>query len=77
MSKLRKNEEYWEKEKRREKKRKRIVRRDPKIREIAANYMRKKREDPLYRAHENILKLYNHFEDDISIYLILEFAPGG
>jgi len=28
-------------------------------------------------SHDNILKLYNHFEDDISIYLILEFAAGG
>lgn len=27
--------------------------------------------------HENIIKLYNHFEDDINIYLILEFATGG
>lgn len=27
--------------------------------------------------HQNILKLYNHFEDDTNIYLILEFAQGG
>lgn len=27
--------------------------------------------------HENILKLYGFFWDDRSIYLILEFAPGG
>lgn len=26
--------------------------------------------------HQNILKLYNHFEDDTNIYLILEFAQG-
>ena len=25
--------------------------------------------------HPYILKLYNHFEDDINIYLVLEFAP--
>jgi len=27
--------------------------------------------------HPYILKLYNHFEDDNYVYLILEFAPGG
>ncbi|KRX08685.1 Protein kinase-like domain [Pseudocohnilembus persalinus] len=27
--------------------------------------------------HPNILKLYNHFEDDKSIYLVLELAQGG
>ena len=26
--------------------------------------------------HPNILKLFNHFEDDNHVYLILEFAPG-
>ena len=26
--------------------------------------------------HPNILKLFNHFEDDQHVYLILEFAPG-
>jgi serine/threonine protein kinase len=26
--------------------------------------------------HPYILKLFNHFEDDFSIHLILEFAPG-
>ncbi len=28
-------------------------------------------------THPNILKLYNHFEDDENIYLVLQFAPGG
>lgn len=27
--------------------------------------------------HPYILKLYNHFEDDINISLVLEFAEGG
>lgn len=27
--------------------------------------------------HPNILKLYNHFEDDNNIYLVLELAQGG
>ena len=27
--------------------------------------------------HENIIKLYNHFEEDDYIYLIIEYAPGG
>lgn len=26
--------------------------------------------------HENIVKLYNHFEDDKNIYLVIEFASG-
>ena len=26
--------------------------------------------------HDNIIKLYNHFEDDTSVYLVLEYAPG-
>lgn len=26
--------------------------------------------------HPYILKLFNHFEDDLNIYLVLEFAPG-
>ena len=26
--------------------------------------------------HENIIKLYNHFEDDDMIYLVIEYAPG-
>ena len=26
--------------------------------------------------HPYILKLYNHFEDDLKIYLVLEIAPG-
>ncbi len=26
--------------------------------------------------HENIIKLYNHFEDDNYVYLIIEFATG-
>ena len=26
--------------------------------------------------HPYILKLYNHFEDDINVYLILEFVGG-
>lgn len=26
--------------------------------------------------HENIVKLYNHFEDDKSCYLLMEFAAG-
>jgi serine/threonine protein kinase len=26
--------------------------------------------------HPYILKLYNHFEDDVNISLVLEFAPG-
>ena len=26
--------------------------------------------------HPYILKLYNHFEDDVNIYLVLEFASG-
>lgn len=26
--------------------------------------------------HENIIKLYNHFEDDKKCYLILEYAQG-
>lgn len=26
--------------------------------------------------HPYILKLYNHFEDDINLYLILEFVSG-
>ena len=26
--------------------------------------------------NENIIKLYNHFEDDKNIYLIIEFASG-
>jgi len=27
--------------------------------------------------HKNIVKLHNHYEDDESFYLILEFAPKG
>jgi serine/threonine protein kinase len=27
--------------------------------------------------HPNIVKLYNHFEDDFSIYFVLEFAENG
>jgi len=27
--------------------------------------------------HGNIVKLYNHFEDDSYVYLVLEYAPGG
>ena len=27
--------------------------------------------------HKNIIKLYNHFEDDKNVYLLLEFASGG
>ena len=27
--------------------------------------------------HENIVSLYNHFEDDHHCYLIMEFSPGG
>ena len=27
--------------------------------------------------HPNIVKLYSHFEDDFSIYLIMEFAENG
>ena len=27
--------------------------------------------------HPNIVKIYNHFEDDMYIYLIIEFASGG
>lgn len=27
--------------------------------------------------HDNIIKLYNHFEDDKNIYLVIEFASGG
>lgn len=27
--------------------------------------------------HPNIIKLHNHFEDDISIFLVLEFAAKG
>ena len=27
--------------------------------------------------HENIVKLYNHFEEEKSIYLQLEFLDGG
>ena len=26
--------------------------------------------------HENIIKLYNHFEDDDMIYLVIEYASG-
>ena len=26
--------------------------------------------------HENIVKLFNHFEDDNSIYLVIDYAPG-
>ena len=26
--------------------------------------------------NENIIKLYNHFEDDKNIYLVIEFASG-
>lgn len=26
--------------------------------------------------HDHIIKLYNHFEDDESIYLVLEYASG-
>jgi len=28
-------------------------------------------------SHENIVKLFNHFEDDNNIYLIIDYAPGG
>jgi len=27
-------------------------------------------------AHENIIKLYNHFEDDTNVYLVIEYASG-
>jgi len=27
-------------------------------------------------SHENIVKLFNHFEDDNNIYLIIDYAPG-
>jgi serine/threonine protein kinase len=27
--------------------------------------------------HPNIIKLYNHFEDEDHIFLELEYAPGG
>jgi serine/threonine protein kinase len=27
--------------------------------------------------HPNIIKLYNHFEDDLSIYFVLEYAEKG
>lgn len=27
--------------------------------------------------HPNIIKLYNHFEEEEYIYLLLEYAPGG
>ena len=27
--------------------------------------------------HDHIIKLFDHFEEDEFIYLILEFAPGG
>lgn len=26
--------------------------------------------------HPNIIKLYNHFEDDSYVYLVIEYAPG-
>ena len=26
--------------------------------------------------HQNIIQLHNHFEEDKSIYLIIEYAPG-
>lgn len=26
--------------------------------------------------HENIVKLFNHFEDDTNVYLIIDYAPG-
>jgi len=28
-------------------------------------------------CHQNIIKLYNHFEDDENVYLIIEFAAQG
>jgi serine/threonine protein kinase len=27
--------------------------------------------------HPNIVKLFNHFEDEENIYLVMEFATGG
>ena len=27
-------------------------------------------------SHENIIKLYNHFEEETTIHLVLEFAAG-
>jgi len=27
--------------------------------------------------HKNIIRLYNHFEDEKNIYLVIEFASGG
>jgi serine/threonine protein kinase len=27
--------------------------------------------------HENCVKIYNHFEEDLYIYLVIEFANGG
>ena len=27
--------------------------------------------------HENIIKIFNHFEEDLSIYLVIEFVRGG
>ena len=27
-------------------------------------------------SHENIVKLFNHFEDDNNIYLVIDYAPG-
>lgn len=27
--------------------------------------------------HPNIIKLYNHFEDEVSIFLVLEYAAKG
>jgi serine/threonine protein kinase len=32
---------------------------------------------PSSSRHPNILRLYKYFYDDIPIYLILEYAPGG
>ena len=34
--------------------------------------------DIMYQIdHENIIKLYNHFEDDEYLFLLIEFAEGG
>ena len=27
--------------------------------------------------HENIVKLYGHFDDEYHIFLLMEYAPGG
>ncbi|XP_052020990.1 aurora kinase C-like [Apodemus sylvaticus] len=47
------------------------------VKEGLEHQLRREVEIQTHLQHLNILRLYNYFHDDIRVYLILEYAPGG